>query len=145
MIISDKYLCLFTCLFVYVRLYESVILDSNTYYPFAKNSAECWWKLCHTLYLFVRLPTIRTKKLVSIDGKLLEDSNGPKIVKIGAIQSQFGQFFENPKFGKNEHWYYGTLVLETKITYFWVSIRNHRKQQTSLSQHHFTVCLTNHS
>ena len=24
-------------------------------------------------------------------------------------------FLENPKFGKNEHWYYGTLVLETKI------------------------------
>ena len=43
-----------------------------------------------------------------------EDSNSSKIVKIGAIQSQFGPFFENPKFGKNEHWYYGTLVLETK-------------------------------
>ena len=62
-------------------------------------------------------PTVWAKKLVSIDGKLLEDSNRPKIVKIGAIQSQFGPFFENSKFGKNEHWYYGTLVLETKIRF----------------------------
>ena len=60
-------------------------------------------------------PNVMAKKLISIDGKLLEDSNGPKIIKIGAIQSQFGPFFENPKLGKKEHWHYGTLVLETKI------------------------------
>ena len=57
------------------------------------------------------------RKLVSIDGKFLEDSNAPKIVKIGAIQSQFGPFFENLKLGKNEHWYDGTLVLENKISW----------------------------
>ena len=43
-------------------------------------------------------PSDRALKLVSIDRELYEDSHASKIVKIGAIQRQFGPFCEISKF-----------------------------------------------
>ena len=105
-------------------------MDSNTYYALAKKVGEIWAD--NFVIQFIRSsvwPTVWTKKLVSIDGKLLEDSNGRKIVKIGAIHSQFGLFLKVQNLGKintgiMEHWYWKPRLLISASTMWYALLGN---------------------
>ena len=75
------------------RIQQHIILDSNTYYAFSENLTEFREKFCHKFDLFVRLAVRSGFKVGQIDREFNEDSHASNIVKIGAIQNQFGPFF----------------------------------------------------